>query len=224
MTNKMIYSVCAAVATIALICGIAFTSQPVNKVSANTVRTASNVRVLSSAETAGLTAGNIEIARLASLSVNDARSAYFSLTPEGKRNVWRAYLGSINLNGLSQDQEDYLTDVFNRLDSIPFDGTFKNGEAERAKAVKLFGREKAGEYFGRIGVPARMLKARFGPDTMPLSPTPNCECKHNEDFCSSTTIPWHCVEDVGNCNFQTIGCGWLWTGVCNGLCYPGAAN
>lgn len=86
-----------------------------------------------------------------------------------------------------------------------------------AERAQIIGRKAAGELFGRIGNNSLMLKAG-------LTVFDDCSCKHNEDFCSPTTIPWHCEKWQNDCSFVGIGCGWLWTGVCDGLCVGGLAE
>lgn len=211
-------SILAAVAVICLVAAL-FTL-PNFSTSASTsknVSTVADLRTNTDAEMKGIAEGEALLAKLNVQRVESARAAYLKLTPDQKRNVWRAKLNATEVIGFSDAQIDFLLDVVNTLDSVAFDGTYKDGEAKYKAAVKLFGRAKAGEVFGRIGVTSAMLNAN-------LATFADCSCKHNEDFCSPTTIPWHCEQGYNDCAFQGIGCGWVWTGVCDGLCVGGQAN
>lgn len=153
-------------------------------------------------------------AELAKLTPQDARTRYAQLTPTERREVWRAKLNSINTDNLNNAQVRFIKTVIANLDDLAFDGTDskeKNAESYKA-ALKLFGRADAGAYFGRLGNMVSLQK---------VGGFTSCECRVSEDFCSSTTIPWHC--EYGSCSGH-IGCGWLWTGYCDGLCHPGEAN
>ena len=147
--------------------------------------------------------------KLSSINVQDARSLYTALTPDEKREVWRAKLANINTDDLNELQIKFIKKTIKSLDTLSFDGTDdrKKTKTEYAEAAKLFEPAKLAEYFGRIGNTVGMQKVSAG-----------CECSVGEDFCSSTSIPWHC--EYGQCSGR-LGCGWLWTGYCDGACFPG---
>lgn len=201
-------SIVAAIAAICLVAAlIALPNFSTSASVSKSVRTVADLRVNTDAEVKGIAEGEALLATLSVQRVESARTAYQKLTPTQKRNVWRAKLNATEVVGFSDAQIDFLLGVVDSLDSVTFDGTYKNSAIAYNTAVKLFGRAKTGEVFGRIGLTSAMLNAS-------LTLLPDCACKADEDFCSHGS----CDNNGGTCNFQGIGCGWLWTGYCDGLC------
>jgi hypothetical protein len=146
---------------------------------------------------------------LSLMPVPEARTKMMGLNPSERREVWRIKLKAAQAaSGYTNEQLAFLTEVIASLDAMKFDGSGdkEKGAAMVAKASALFGKEQAADLFGTIGY--QQAKDKTKP--IVIMSGESCDCKTSENFCHAQCIFGGCTGGVG--------CGWLWSGYCDGLC------
>ena len=152
-----------------------------------------------------------ELANLSTISIQQAQQRYFALSPEDRREVWRAKLQAIRLDRLSEDKAQVVRDILASLDIISFD------ERERDKyqdivtalykrAVEAFGKEDTKIAF------ATLLDYDIFKSSVLL---PTCECSTITDLCGPSSL---CCRGCKDCSTRWAGCGLLWFQTCDGMC------
>jgi hypothetical protein len=160
-------------------------------------------------------------AEITSASIADAKEKYATLAPALKRLVWKAKLIGADVTGWSDEHIDYLADTIEALPRVEFTGSeadkaLARGFTTRLKQLSPNGGSVARSFF-ELGNPLALQKIK----APARGAFPHCSCAGGwDDFCNwnrqGSVVNFSC-EPI-NCDGGLYGCGWLWTGWCNGQC------
>jgi hypothetical protein len=162
------------------------------------------------------------------------RSKFQKLSPDQRREVWLAKFNRLSEDDFTPAQWAFIQRQKETVKGLKFDGTDDaNAVGEEIKSGKdLFGRRQLYHLFGSLKPASGDVEvgktkgsaqdgAIFQKASMTTAQTVYCNCSYFDwdDFCS-----WwygqgsHCVTSSQSGCTHTAPCGWLLTGVCNGLC------
>lgn len=153
------------------------------------------------------------------LAPSDVRLLYSKLNEQQRREVWQARLNdALSIPTLTKEQSDFIRQVAAHTNRLNFT-SFKQSDAVEAEkqtlmtqARKLFTKPQAAFLFASIGTPS---VPAFEPARLDMSIS--CQCSTSEDFCPEKC---HYGGYMRNCQGCQCGCGWFWSGYCNGDCGP----
>src|SRR5262245_6833373 len=100
---------------------------PLMVVSAFVLLSVGAVLSYKSAEAEASHAGAALYAKIANLSLKDARERYAQLPPDQQREVWKQKLTRIDYGRLTSEQAVFISRAFTALDDLKFDGTDRPG-------------------------------------------------------------------------------------------------
>ena len=168
---------------------------------------------ITAAKIAAANRGAALFAELSKLPTGQAKDRYLSLSPEERREVWRAKLKAIRLDRLNEDQAAVVRDTLAALDVISFDERDRDKHQEKIKALHKRSLEAFEEEDAKI-IFATLLNYEIFKSALPQPG--DCECSTDTDFCGRR---WVCCEGCVGCRTHSVGCGFVWFQQCNGMCF-----
>lgn len=154
--------------------------------------------------------GGTLYAELAALTPQEAKARYNQLTPDQRREVWKAKLKSVEFGKLGDEQAAFIARSLNELNGLKFDGTDRP-EATKPlyeESIRLFGKADTRAIFGTLGGgnSIRAIKASLA--------LPECTCSMDQDLCWGSQF----CTNIVSCAQTEFGCGYFWANPCRGLC------
>ncbi|WKD86037.1 hypothetical protein KCTC32516_01388 [Polaribacter huanghezhanensis] len=173
----------------------------------------------------------LKIEEVINLKKSSQKLAYSLLTENEKHILWNQKLNFILKNekaALNNDQTAFVKELINELNPSFFKKDLKENNIENyykllkqeEKAKTLFSDESLRNYFSNINLTnANDITAK----NIIIKDITNkaivdegeyyCDCSRESDWC-----PWGSNCFVWFCKKPTIGCGWLLSYTCNGIC------